>query len=557
MDLKEQSLKYALQNAVQFKGKPNPGAVIGKLLSENPELKSKIKEVSKIAREACEEVSKMSLEEQTKRLEQEAPDLLTKKKQKRDNLKELPDSIEGKFATRIPPEPSKHAHIGHAVSFLTNYLYAQKYKGKCFLRFEDTNPELSKQEYVDSILEDLDYLGIKPDSVKHVSDDMDAFYSNAEKLIQKDELYVCSCSLEDMRSNRQNCRECDCRQKKPEHNLKEWKKMLSREFEPGSRVLRLKSDMESKNAVMRDPVLFRISHQEHYRHGNKYSVWPLYDFENAVEDGTTGVTHILRSIEFGGMRVELQDRLKELLNLPKQQVFQYGRFNLENSLSQGREIRKMIEEKKVQGWDDPRLVTIKALARRGIQKETFRDLAIEFGISTTPTNVEWSVLSAHNRKYLDKSCSRYFFIKDPKLIEIMNAPSQEIKLKLHPDDDKPERLFSTDDKFFLSEKDASSLKDGSFARLMDCLNFSAGEKFVFDSLEIDAYREKKGMIIHWLPEKENLKARVLMPDATFTEGLVEKNASKIKIGEIVQFSRFGFCKLEKKSEVMEFIYCHD
>ena len=557
MDLKGQALKYALQNAVQFKGKPNPGAVIGKLLSENPELKSEIKEVSKLAREACEEISKISLEEQTKKLEKEAPDLLTKKKQKKDDLKELPEAIEGKFATRIPPEPSKHAHIGHAVSFLINYMYAKKYKGKCFLRFEDTNPELSKQEYVESILEDLDYLGIKPDSVKQVSDDMDVFYSKAEDLIQKGDCYVCSCSLKDMRSNRQNCKECECRQKTPEHNLKEWNEMLSKESEPGSRVLRLKSDMESKNAVMRDPVLFRITHQEHYRHGNKYAVWPLYDFENAVEDGTTGVTHILRSIEFGGMRVELQDKLKELLNLPKQPVFQYGRFNMEDSLSQGREIRKMIEEKKVQGWDDPRLVTIKALARRGIQKETLKELAIEFGISTTPTNVEWSVLSAHNRKYLDKSCSRYFFVKNPELIKIADAPSQKVKLKLHPDDGKPERFFSTHDKFFVSEKDFSSLKKCSFARLMDCLNFSAGEEFVFDSLDVDAYRKKKGPIIHWLPEKENLKARILMPDATFATGLVEKNASKIKTGDIVQFSRFGFCKLEKKSDVLEFIYCHD
>ena len=518
MDLEKESLKYALQNALQFEGKANPGAVIGKLISRNPDLKARIKEVSEAARKACGQVEGMSAEEQAEMLEQEAPELREKKKQKREGLKDLPDAEEGKFATRIPPEPSKHAHIGHAVSFLVNYLYAQKYSGKCFLRFEDTNPELSKQEYADSILEDLDYLGIKPDGVKHVSDDMDLFYSHAESLIGKGDFYVCSCSLEQMRSRRQKCEECSCRGKTSGENMEEWRKMLSKQFEPGSRVLRLKSDMKSKNAVMRDPVMFRISYQNHYRHGGKYGVWPLYDFENAVEDGTMGVTHILRSIEFGGMRVELQNRLKDILGLPKQPVFQYGRFNVENSLSQGREIRKMIDRGEVQGWDDPRLVTVKALARRGIQKETFRDLAVEFGISTAPTNVEWNVLSSHNRKYLDRSCRRYFFVENPRSVKVENAPSQELKLKLHPDDESAERFFSTGDEFFISEKDFHALKESSFARLMDCLNFSAGEKFVFDSVGIDVFRERKGVIIHWLPSSGNLKARVLMPDASFSEG---------------------------------------
>ena len=559
MDLKKEALKYALQNAVQFGGKANPGAIIGKIISSDPELKSRIKEVSQAAKSAAEEVNAMGGEDQSKKLEELAPELLERKKQKRSGLKELPNAVRGKVTTRIPPEPSKYAHVGHAISFMINYLYAKKYDGRCFVRFEDTNPELSRQEYVDAILEDLEYVGIKPDGVSYVSDDIEKILGCAEKLISEGSAYVCSCSVDDMREKRRKGLACECRGRNAGDNEKDWKRMLEKGFKPGEAVLRLKGDMESKNMVMRDPALCRISHEEHYRLGKKHAVWPLYDFENAVEDGITGITHILRSIEFGAMRVELQDSLKEMLGLPKQTVVQYGRFNVTDALSQGREIRQLIERKEVEGWDDPRLVTIKALSRRGIRPETFRDLAVEFGISTTPTNIDWSVISAHNRKYLDASSRRYFFVESPKKIRIEKAPEQEIGLKFHPDDPKPERRFSTADSFLISEKDCNGLQGmrGKLVRLMDCLNFTAGERFVFDSLEIERYRSSGAKIIHWLPSEGNVEAEILMPDASFASGLAESSASGIKIGEIVQFARFGFCRLEKKEKKLRFIYCHE
>ena len=559
MDAKKEALKYALQNAIQFNGNASPGAIIGKILSANPELKTKIKEVAKTANSAAEEVNRMDHEDQLKKLEKLAPELLEQKKQKRDDLKDLPCATKGKVITRIPPEPSKYAHIGHAISFMINYLYAKKYDGKCFLRFEDTNPGLSEQEYADAILEDLNYLGIKPDKVAYVSDDVEKFYDHALKLIQTKNAYVCECSIENVRENRRKGIPCNCRTKSVPDNENHWKKMLNGEFKAGESVLRLKHEMKSKNKVMRDPVLFRISYEKHYRIGDKHVVWPLYDFENAVEDGLMQVTHVLRSIEFGGMRVELQNRLKELLNLPKQTVIQYGRFNITDALSQGREIRQLIDSKAVKSWDDPRLVTIKALSRRGIQPETFKDLAIEFGISTTPTNVDWSVISAHNRKYLDAASSRYFFIENPKKIKIGNSPKQKLKLKLHPNDAKAKRNFSTGELFLISEKDYYGLRklNGKLVRLMDCLNFVADEKPVFDSIEIDEYKRKGEKIIHWLPAESNVEAEILMPDASYVEGLAESNASKIKVGEIVQFARFGFCRLEKKEKKMQFIYCHE
>ncbi len=561
MDVKNMALKYALQNAVEFKGQANPGAVIGKIVSENPEFKNDMKAVAMAANAAVKEVNLMKHEAQLKKLEELAPELLEKKKHEKRGLSELPNAVQGKVVTRIPPEPSKYAHIGHALSFLINYLYAKKYDGKCLVRFEDTNPEKSSKEYCDAILEDIKYLGIIPDKVSYVSDDIEKMYDAAEKIVKGRNAYVCFCNVEKMRELRHKAAECECREKPASESLDEWKKMLNRELKPGQAVLRLRGDMSSKNEVMRDPVLCRIEFAEHYRHGNKYAVWPLYDFENAFQDGTTGVTHIMRSIEFGAMRVELQDRIKELLRMPKQTVIQYGRFNVTDALTQGREIRELIEKKQVTGWDDPRLVTIKALARRGIRPETFSDLAVEVGLSKTPTNIDWSVISAFNRKYLDAESHRYFFVEEPHKIKVAGAPAQKVSLKLHPESEKAERHFETTDEFIVSEKDYLAIKklyDGGLVRLMDCLNFRVeGEKFIFDSLDIEKYRQDGKKIVHWLPASGNIDAEVLMPDASALTGAVESNSSKIKINEIVQFARFGFCKLEKKDKILKFVYCHD
>ncbi len=563
MDLKKAALKYALQNAAGFGGRANAGAVIGKILSEDPKLKSNVREVAAAAAAAVKEVNKMSVEQQVEKLKALAPELLEKKKAEKRELAELKNAVFGKVVTRIPPEPSKYAHIGHALSFMINYLYAKKYGGKCIVRFEDTNPELTKQEYVNAILDDISYLGIKPCLVSYVSDDMAKLYSYAEKLISSSNAYICLCEVKQVRDMRHKGEKCGHCASSADENMKLWKKMLNREFRSGEAVLRLRGNMKDKNDVMRDPVIFRITYERHYRHGAEYCVWPLYDFENSVEDGMQGVTHILRSIEFGGMRVELQNRLKDLLKLPRQTVIQYGRFNVIDAISKGREIRKLINEGKVSGWDDPRLVTIKSLRRRGIQLKAFEELAVEVGLSVTPTNLGWDLISSVNRRLLDRAASRYFFVDNPKEISVENAPEREVALKLHPDMEAASRKFNVGRSFYVSEKDYEAIKSdksGKLIRLMDCLNFrKSGKKLVFDSLEIEKYRENGSMIIHWLPvSNDAVRAEVLMPDALSAYGLAEAPVSKIKVGDIIQFVRFGFCRLEgREGSTLKFIYCHN
>jgi len=557
--MKDLAYKYALQNAVKYNGKANPGALIGKILQEKPELKDKLDEVKKIINEAVTKVNSMKLEEQQKELEK-YPELLEKKEEKRD-LKELKGAVKGKLVTRMPPEPSKYPHLGHALSFLINYVYAQKYHGKCYLRYEDANPEKVSQDYVDAMEYDLKkYLEIKPEKTLFVSDHMKEMYDYALKLINENHAYVCSCSQEVMRDLRHKGEDCWCRHRSKDENLKDWDLMLNKKVKEGEKTLRIKIDMTALNHVMRDPVIFRICLTKHYRHGNKYSVWPTYDFYNVIEDDMIGVNYILKSNEFGTMRTELQNHIRKIFNFPIPNEFQYGRININDKVSQGREIRELIKEGKVNGWDDPRLITLKALRRRGIIKETFYELVKEVGLSRTETNLDFEVVAAINRKLLDKTANRYFYLDDYSKVKIKNVKEKEIKLKLHPDTKKAERKFKINGEFYISKNDLENLKTGKVHRLMDCLNFTKkGKDFEFHSWEYEDFKnaENKGIIMHYLPVKEVVNVEVVMDNASVKKGIAESGVKKLKVDDIVQFERMFFARLDEKDKnKLVFYYSH-
>ena len=552
--------KHVLLNAVKFNGKANVGAVIGHILSERPELKENMKELAKEIQDIIKEVSKIPLEKQKQELKKLAPQSLEKKEIKKKEMPEIPNAKKGKVVTRMAPEPSKYNHIGHALTFLINYLIAKKYNGKCILRFEDTNPLKATKEYVDAMKTDvLEYLGIKPDKTVFVSNDIPKFYKLATKLVKENKAYVCFCQRERMQELRHEGLSCSCRNKPAEKNMEEWENMLKKKYKEGEATLRLKIDMKATNHVMRDPVIMRLCYTPHYLQKNKYPVWPMYDFENAIEEEFCGVTHILRSIEFGTMRAELQDYIKDLFNFKKQTIIQYGRFNIIGAVTQGREIRQLIEEKKVIGWDDPRLVTLRALKRRGIVKETFYVLAKEVGLSKSETNIDWKLVASINRSVVDSKVNRYFFVKEPKEITIEKAPGQTVKLDLHPDFPKRgKRTFKTKDKFYIDPDDYKEFKEGNLYRLMDCLNFTKkGNRLVFDSLEYKNYKEKGEKIIHWLPKEKLANVEILMPDTKIVKGFAENTVNKLKVNDLVQFERFGFCRLdEKQKNKLVFWFAH-
>jgi glutamyl-tRNA synthetase len=530
--------KHVLLNAIEYSGKANPQSVIGKVLAENPELKNDMATLGREVAKTVKEVNSWPLEKQKKELEKFGK-IEKQEKVEREGLPPLPNAVMGKVVTRLPPEPSKYNHIGHALSFIVNYTYAKMYGGKCILRFEDTNPEKVKKEYVDAMKEDvLKYLDIKPDKTIFSSNDLEKMYVIAEKIIKEGKAYVCTCNRERMQDLRHKGLECEHRNIDAKENLRLWKGMLGKNFKEGEAVLRLKIDMTALNHVMRDPVIFRITYASHFLQKKKYHVWPLYDFQNAVEDELCGITHILRSAEFGEMRIELQNYIKDLLGFKKQTIVQYGRFEIVGAVTQGREIRKLIEEGKIKGWDDPRLVTLKALRKRGIVKETYYNIAKKLGLNPNNAKIEWHMVAAENRKIIDPTSQRYFFVGDPVEIDLDKLLSKMVKAPLLPGKKKYRKIPVTK-KIFVDKIDFINYR-GKEARLMHFCNVIINNK-----AKVTGKALKDVPKIHWVSSK-NAKIKVVMPDANEVEGLAEPDILRVKPDQIVQFERIGFARCEKK-----------
>ncbi|MEK6849370.1 MAG: glutamate--tRNA ligase [Nanoarchaeota archaeon] len=555
--------KYALQNAIKYAGKASQGSVIGKLLGMDASLKDQMKTLAKDIASVIKEVNAMKPDAQLKELQETAPELLEEKKveEKPRELPELPNAVQGKVVTRIPPEPSKYPHVGHALAFLVSYKFAQKYGGKCILRFEDTNPEKSTQEFLEAIREDIHWLGITPSKETIMSDDMLLFYNAGEQLIRSNHAYACFCNQEIMRDLRHKGVACAHRTSDPNENLKIWKDILDKKYKEGEVTIRFKGDMNSKNGILRDPVLYRLDTHAHYRTANKYCLWPLYDMASVVEEEHGGITHVMRSAEFV-LRAELHDWLRKILGYRELNIFEFGRFNVIGSTTQGREIRELIESGKMLGWDDPRLVTLKALRRRGIEPATLHELVMEVGLKRDQANIDWTAIASINRKLIDPKTNRYFFVEDPVEITIDKNPSRTVLFNLHPDHpERGTRTLIAHDKFLIARKDFDDLQLKKLYRLMECCNFVKTAKgFAFDSQDVTVYKEKGERNMHWLPAEHQhdlTEVEVLMPDATTVKGLGEHDLRKLKVNDVVQLERFGFCRVDKidKNKVW-FWYTH-
>ena len=462
--------------------------------------------------------------------------------------------VDGAFRVRIPPEPSKHLHVGHALSFLINDIYAKRYSGDVVLRFEDTNPGLARQEFVDSIREDIELLGIEPAIVSFASDHMDDYSSAIMRLIESGDAYVCFCDRESMSKLRRDGVACACRDKPSSEHLLEFENMRSGVYEPGDAVIRLAGDMEHKNAAMRDPVLARIITTPHYRLGDTHRVWPLYDLENVVMDGLEKITHVLRDNSFGEMRAELQGELRSRLKLPKIRVYQYGRFRIEGKETSGRAIREGIESGAFDGWDDPRLATLKAMRRRGFVAQTYRDIAREVGLSPTQTRVDEKMLAKYNRRHVDAQARRYSFVYDPVSIEVEGYEPRTVRLRSHPEREERDREFTATGVFLIRSDDA---KLDSF-RLMDAGNIVRdGSSYRLDSESLEDFRSSGGSaIINWLAQ-DHIEAEVIMPDGSLTRGRVESSIAHEKVGSIIQLERFGFGRVEHHADgLVRIVYAH-
>lgn len=538
--------KLALLNAVKHNGKAVSGGVIGGVIGSFPDLKKDMKSVSIEVNKVVKEVNSLDEISQKEKLLELDPDALESKHKEHDIFAFLNIKEGDKVRTAFPPGPEKYPHIGHAKALLINYELARKYDGEFFLRFEDTNPDLVKKEFYDIMLDNFEWLGVSWDKLLYASDYMDLYYSHCEDLLNKDKAYICTCDGEQIKLGREKGVPCACRSRSVEENLDLWKKMPG--MNQGDAIVRLKIDLKHKNSTMRDPAIFRIIKTEHARLGTKYSVWPNYDFQNSIMDGKFEITHRLRSKEFE-MRNELQRYIQSLLGYSETNIYEFARFNLEGVESSGRIIREKVASGELIGWDDPSLTTVVALRRRGFQPEAIKEFVLKTGITKSESTLTWDDLIVQNKRIVDKIAKRLFFVEDPIKIVVKGAPKKVVDLKFHPDDSKKERTLETSEEFFISKKDYDSLKKDSVYRLIECLNFEfkGDDNFVFIDESVDTYKKRGKGMLHYIPFSDNvIEASVLMPDKKLIKGFVENNVSVINEGDIVQFERVGFARLDNK-----------
>lgn len=459
---------------------------------------------------------------------------------------DLENGVYKSVQTRFPPEPNGYLHIGHAKAICINFGIKEKYNGICNLRLDDTNPTKEDTEYVDAIMKDIHWLGFDYDNVYYASDYFDFLYDCAIKLIKKGKAFVCDLTPEQQREYRGTLtepgKESPYRNRSIEENLDLFERMKNGEFPAGSKVLRAKIDMSSSNLNMRDPIIYRIMYAHHHRTGDKWCIYPMYDFAHPLSDACEKVTHSLCSLEFENHRPLYNWFVDELIEGEKPRQIEFARMNLNYTLTSKRKCLKLVQDNIVTGWDDPRMATLSGMRRRGYPAEAIRDFCDRIGVSKAHSVIDFALLEACVRDNLNQNAPRAMAILDPLKVVIDNYPegkTEEMECELHPDHSEyGTRKMPFSREIFIERSDFMvepvkkyfRLFPGNEVRLIKayfikCVGYDTDENgevtCVHCTYDPDSYggnspdgRKVKGTI-HWVDANDNVKAEVRLYDRLF------------------------------------------
>ncbi len=517
--------------------------------------------------------------------------------------KDLEDGVYSHIQTRFPPEPNGYLHIGHAKAICINFGVKEKYHGTCNLRLDDTNPIKEDTEYVDAIKEDINWLGFQWDNLYYASDYFDFLFECAIKLIKKGKAFVCELTPEQMREYRGTLtepgKESPYRNRSIEENLDLFMRMSKGEFPEGSKVLRAKIDMASPNLNMRDPIIYRIMFAHHHRTGDKWCVYPMYDFAHPLSDAVEGVTHSLCSLEFENHRPLYNWFVDELIEGEKPRQIEFARMNVNYTLTSKRKCLRLVQDGIVDGWDDPRMATISGMRRRGYPPEAIRDFCERIGVSKAYSVIDFALLEACVRDNLNVNSRRAMAVIDPLKLVIDNYPddkTEEVEVEYHPD--HPEygsrkvpfgkELYIEKSDFMIEPiKKYRRLYPGNEVRLykayfVTCTGYDLDENgevcCVHATYDPETFggdspdgRKVKGTI-HWVSATDNVKAEVRLYDRLFMvenpsdetgvgsfednlnpnsltvkEAFIEKALADTKPGDRFQFMRNGYFCTDRDS----------
>jgi glutamyl-tRNA synthetase len=552
-----------LKNAVEYKGRSRVDTVIAKIMASRPDLRRNLKDLIPKIITIVQKINALPLADQKVLLERIAPTETQKKKlteRSQAHLPPLEGAEMGNVITRFPPEPSGYPHIGHAKAAIIDEEYAHMYNGKLILRFDDTNPLNEKLEYYEAISEGLEWLGIKPDIVKNSSDDIKLLHEYGKKLVLANGAYVCVCGHEKIHDLRARGLPCECR-KDSSIILDRLKKMFDGSFEQNSAIIRFKGNMSDQNTAMRDPTLFRIIEGNHPKLGNKIRVWPTYDFAGPIEDSLDGVTHAMRTKEYE-LRNTLYFAILDRLGLRKPSMIEFSRLEFNGVPVSKRKIKPLIEKGIVKSWDDPRLPTLMAIKRRGFLPEAIRKFVLSLGLTLAETKPPIEALEAFNRKIIDPHSIRLFFVKDPVKLQVENASSEEITLKNHPNTDLGIRKVQVSSFFYITADDAARLNVGDTVRLIELYNVkiikveSENHKQVLIATQLEDDTKQNISKIQWVAKNDIVPYKIMIARELYldekyntnslgiSEGFAESFVSTLKPDTLIQFLRFGFCRID-------------
>jgi glutamyl-tRNA synthetase len=563
---------YALKNAVEHGGRAVVGSVVSMIMSDRPDLRPRAREIARIAAEVVREVNSMSLEDQRRALEEEYPDIARPRRrpdERRERaLPPLPGAEEGGVVTRFAPNPDFAMHIGNARPAILSHEYSRMYGGRMILRFEDTDPRTKTplREAYDLIREDLKWLGVRWDEEHIQSLRMEVFYAAAREALEKGCAYIDICG-EAGRSLLREGRYCRTRDNGPEWQLEEFDKMLSGSYGEKEAVVRVKTDPSHPNPSLRDWVALRIidtSRTPHPLVGDKYIVWPTYNFAVTVDDHLMGVTHVIRAKEHE-VNTEKQLFLYKCLGWKPPHFMHIGRLKLEGFILSKSFIRKIMSENpgRFWGFDDPRFGTLAGLRRRGITPEAIREVILSLGVKHTEATLSWPNLASVNRRILDSRSDRIMFVEEPTAFRLQMDKCREATVPIHPERPEARRYrLCPGDIVYIDSGDA---REGSKVRLMGLDNFSIDRGN--STLElvgggVEYARRASIPIIQWVPASSAARVRVLKPQGLELEervGLAEKAIEAYRVGDTLQFVRYGFVRVDAKegSGGVTVIYTHE
>ncbi|AZS51013.1 glutamine--tRNA ligase/YqeY domain fusion protein [Entomomonas moraniae] len=451
-----------------------------------------------------------------------------------------------KVITRFPPEPNGYLHIGHAKAICLNFGLAKEFGGDCHLRFDDTNPTKEEQEFIDAIKHDVEWLGFKwSGDVRHASDYFDQLYAWAIYLIKHGKAYVCDLSADEARAYRGSLHEAGknspYRERSIEENLDLLERMKAGEFKEGEKALRAKIDMASPNINMRDPILYRIRHAEHHQTGNKWCIYPSYDFTHGQSDAIEGITHSICTLEFADHQ-PLYNWFLENLPVPtKPRQYEFARLNLNYTITSKRKLKQLVEEKHVDGWDDPRMSTISGYRRRGFTAAAIRDFCERIGVGRADAVVDMGVLEFCIREDLDANAPRAMCVLKPLKVVITNYPEdkQEIlELSRHPKKEElGKRQLPFAREIYIDQGDYDENPPKGYKRLVPNEEVRLRGSYVIraekaikdangnvvelhctydpDTLGKNPEGRKVKGVIHWVPANQSIECEVRLYDRLF------------------------------------------